>query len=219
MRSRLDFKEDSKILQNLSTDAFATFYVLRTFTKTSSELMEQVLTWIEKHQSHDAYSLALAALTNLIQCSSDSFLSRTLPLCVSALQDKSFHSRRVGTSLLHNLLVNLTMRKARSNGPALKTNLPEATTALRDILRERSGKDEEVDRNFLLCLSRVTYVVFDHQHSNAHTRLCRKLEHQPTGTSPSRSFEFKRTRMRRWSECSDDSRDCVVDGPGTWLEY
>ncbi len=184
MRSRLDVKEDSKILQNLSTDAFATFYVLRTFTKTSSELMEQVLTWIEKHQSHDAYSLALAALTNLIQCSSDSFLSRTLPLCVSALQDKSFHSRRVGASLLHNLLVNLTMRKARSNGPALKTNLPEATTALRDILRERSGKDEEVDRNFLLCLSRVTYVVFDrisltqvtrksleYQHSNVHTRL------------------------------------------------
>ena len=76
------------------------------------------------------------------------------------------------------------MRKARSNGPALKTNLPQATTALRDILRERSGKDEEVDRNFLLCLSRVTYVVFDrisltqvtrksleYQHSNVHTRL------------------------------------------------
>ena len=158
MRSRLDFKEDSKILQNLSTDAFATFYVLRTLTEASSELIEEVLTWIEKNQSHDAYSLALAALTNLIENSSDSFLSRILPLCVSALQDKSFHSRRVGASLLHNLLLNLTMRKARSNGSVLKSLLPKTTTALRDILRDRSGKDEEVDRNFLLCLSRVTYV-------------------------------------------------------------
>ena len=42
MRSRLDFNDDSQILQNLSTDAFATFYVLRTFTKASSELMEGV---------------------------------------------------------------------------------------------------------------------------------------------------------------------------------
>ena len=159
MKSRLEFKE--KLMDNLPKDPFAVFYILR-LSGTSSTHIESVMTWIEENRNHDAYCLALAALTNLVGSSSGdeistSLMNRILPLCVSALKDVSFYSRRVGTSLLHNILVNLTMRKARQL-KLLKSCLSDASDALRDALRDRSGKDEEIDRTFLLCLARVSYV-------------------------------------------------------------